>query len=245
MLQKARQSSLVEEAASQIQEAIVDGTFVAGQKLPSSQELENTLGMSRGTLREALRILAQKGLVEIRLGSKGGVFVKESNTKPVAQGLALLIRQRTISLDDLAEFRKVVEGGLIELVCKKLKKADFIELKKFLEEFKIHVDKGAEGWEGLCEVEVRLRKTLIRIAGNRMYESVLLPIHENIFAYAHDLAGEDANVEEAFEDWVQIVQALEKKDSSKAKAITQDHITRYAQRIKKTVAKKALRQIRA
>jgi len=59
------------------------------------------------------------------------------------------------------------------------------------------------------------------------------------------VAGEDAKVEEAFEDWVQIVQALEKKDSSKAKAITQDHISRYAQRIKKTVAKKALRQIRA
>jgi len=152
MLQKARQSSLVEEAASQIQEAIVDGTFVAGQKLPSSQELENTLGMSRGTLREALRILAQKGLVEIRLGSKGGVFVKESNTKPVAQGLALLIRQRAISLDDLAEFRKVVEGGLIELVCKKIKRADFRELANFLEEFKVHVDKGAGGWRDFARL---------------------------------------------------------------------------------------------
>jgi DNA-binding FadR family transcriptional regulator len=245
MLQKARQSSLVEEAASQIQEAIVDGTFEVGEKLPSSLELEKTLGTSRGTLREALRILAQKGLVEIRLGSKGGVFVKESNTKPVAQGFALLIRQRAISLDDLAEFRKVVEGGLIELVCRKIKKTDFMELKKFLEEFKIHVSKGADGWEGLCEVEVRLRKTLIRIAGNRMYDAVLVPIHENIFAYAHDLAGEDANVEEAFEDWRNILEALEKKDSTKAKAITQDHISRYAQRIKKTVAKAAIRLIRA
>jgi GntR family transcriptional regulator, transcriptional repressor for pyruvate dehydrogenase complex len=241
MLQRARQSSLVEDAASQIQEAIVGGTFVAGQKLPSSQELEGILGTSRGTLREALRILAQKGLVEIRLGSKGGVFVKESSTKPVAQGLDLLIRQRAISLEDLAEFRKVVEGGLMKLVAKKLRKPDFIQLKQFLEELKRHVSKGAEGWGGFLEVEVRLRKALIRIAGNRMYEAVLVPIHENIFAYAHNLSGEDANVEEAFHDWRQIIEALERKESTKAEAITQDHISRYARRMKKEIGRNAVR----
>jgi len=52
------------------------------------------------------------------------------------------------------------------------------------------------------------------------------------------LAGDDANVNEAFEDWRHIIEALENRDSSKAKAITQDHISRYAQRIKKRLPRR-------
>jgi len=234
MFKKVLQNGLMQEVVSQIQSEIIKRTFKPGDKLPSILALQEMLGASRGTLREALRVLEQKGLIEIRLGAKGGAFVRETTTKPVADGLGLLIRQMTISFDDLAEFRKEVESGLIRLVIERMTKAELKELKQLLKEFQPHVNKRGTGWRSFLEVEVRLRKTLIRISRNKMYEAVLIPIHENIFSYAHAyLPGSKANVKEAFNDWCEVIDALEKKNEDKAVFVTRDHIDRYAKRIKR------------
>ena len=240
VFKKMKRSSLVVHVTAQIEKAIIDGVFQTGEKLPPMDELQEMLGASRGTLREAFRILEQKGLIEIRLGTKGGIFVRESTIEPLSQGLDLLIRQQKISLDDLAQFRKVIEAGLMHIIAKKLTKTHLEKIKRYLEEFEAQVKKGADGWGGFLEVEVRLRKTLIRIAGNQMFEVVLVPIHENIFAYAQHLPGEEAVVEDAYGSWRQIIDALEKKDAEKAASLTRAHIDQYAQRIKRSQAKAAL-----
>jgi DNA-binding FadR family transcriptional regulator len=233
VFRKAKQSGLVGDVVSQIEEAIIEYRLKPGDKLPSPQELQDTLGTSRGTLREAFRILAQKGLIETRPGFKGGAFVRETSTKPVSEGLDLLIRQRKISIEDFAEFRKVVEAGLIKLVAEKVTETDIEELRTFLEEFEEYVKQGPPGWKGFIECEVRLRKVLIRISGNRMYEAVLVPIHENILSYSYKyLPGEIAKIDEAFQDWCSIIEALEKHDGATAALVTQDHIARYAERMK-------------
>lgn len=233
MFRKATQSSLVGDVVRQIEEAIIEHRLNPGDKLPPPQELQDMLGTSRGTLREAFRILEQKGLIETRTGFKGGAFVREITTEPVAEGLGLLMRQRKISLEDLAEFRKVVEAGLISLVAEKVTEKDIEELHPFLEEFQEYIRQGPVGWKGFLECEVRLRKVLIQISGSRMYEAVLIPIHENILSYSYKyIPGENAKMEEALHDWEQIIEALEKHDGAAAVSITQDHIARYAERMK-------------
>ncbi len=238
--EKARQSSLVEHVVTQVEQSIVSGVFQPGERLPSVRDLQEALGASRGTLREALRVLEQKGLIEVRVGSKGGAFVKEATTEPLAEDLALLIRQRRVSVDHLAEFRQVVESGLIRLVCKNIRGKDTSEMRRFLSRLKNATAKGAEGWHEFLDVEVELRKRLIRIAGNPMYEAVLVPIHENIFTYGYEIPGEDANVEEAYEDWRGILEAIERGNAERAAFITREHIGRYAERIKRHEALAAL-----
>ena len=217
-----------------MEDAILSGHFGPGEKLPPTSELETTLGASRGTLREALRILQQKGLVESRVGVKGGVFVREANTDSITDGLAQLIRLKKISLDDLAGFRQVVESGLIRLVSQRIEDSDIDILQKFLPAMKTEADRGPEGWPDFLDVEVQMRKELIRISGSIMYETVLTPIYENMFSYALPyIPGEDANVAEAFDDWSQIIDALSTGDTERAVFYTKDHIRRYAERMKR------------
>ncbi|MGD8563419.1 MAG: FCD domain-containing protein [Desulfarculaceae bacterium] len=233
MFRKVRSNSVVEDVINQIEEAILSGSLKAGDKLPATRELQRILGISQGTLREALRVLDQMGLIQVKQGSKGGVFVREANSQPVSDCLARLIRQRQISLDDLAGFRRVIEGGLIRLVVERATKKDVAALKAILVDMKAQAERGPSGWHGLLEVEVRLRKALIRLSGSVLYEAVLVPIHDNIFAYAgHLIPGKDANVEEAYKDWRQIVEAIAKRDADIAEEITQDHIDRYAERMR-------------
>jgi GntR family transcriptional regulator, transcriptional repressor for pyruvate dehydrogenase complex len=233
MLKKAKQLSLVDIVVNQIEDAIIAGNFKPGEKLPPAAELEQTIGTSRGTMREALRVLENKGLVEIRVGVKGGVFVREANADSVSEGLARLIRQRRINLDDLARFRRVIEGDLIQLVAERIQPEEIVTLNNFLEELSEPAKRGARGWHDFLEIEVRLRKELIRISGSLMHATVLVPIHENIFAYAHDfISGERANPAEAFDDWRTIINALADYDVQTAVARTQSHIARYAARMK-------------
>ena len=229
MFKKAKQTSLVMNVVSQIEKAILDQTYRPEQKLPSPQELMDLLKTSRGTLREALRILEQKGLIEIRLGVKGGAFVKEANAKSVSEGLDLLIRHCKISLEDLTEFRIVIEPSMISLVIERATEDDLKSLNKYIEQMRIHTQKGANSWEDFLDVSIHLRKTLIRLARNYMYEAILIPLFENIMAYVHHyLPGENGLVEEAFRDWENIIKAIQERDNEKASSLTVEHTLRYA-----------------
>jgi DNA-binding FadR family transcriptional regulator len=228
-LEKVKKSSLVYDIAKQIEDAIISGVYKPGEKIPTLQNLQESLGASLGTTREALRILEQKGLIGVRLGSKGGPYVRESGTEPVSESLGLLIRQQKVSLSELAEFRKVVEAGLIRLVAQNATKKDIEELKKYLLEFQKVISKGIDGWEEYLLKEIKLRKVLIRIAGNRMFEAVLVPLHDNIlgFALIH-IPFEKANPSEAYQDWFRIIEAVERRDPDTAEKVTKAHIERYA-----------------
>ncbi len=239
LLKKAQKESLVQNIVAQIEEAIFDGTYKAGDKLPSLSRLHDILGASQGTLREAFRILAQKGLIEVKLGSKGGAYVKESNSKPVAEGLALLIRQGKISYEDLAEFRKVVEAGLMRLVIQKATQKDVEKLEGLLQKLKPCLNKGSDGWSDFLNIEVQIRKQLIRISENSMYEAVLSPIHENIITYGRKLAKDkETRPDKAFHDWSQIIEAVSSGDVDTAVSVTKRHIDRYVKVISAQMAAK-------
>ncbi len=226
-LVKAKKVGLVQNIVSQLEEEILDGTYRSGDKLPSQQNLQKMLGASQGTLREALRILEQKGLIEIRLGVKGGPFVKSTNTEKITESLELLMRQKQISMDELAEFRKPVESELLRLLTKRLKKSDFKEIKIKLAGLKKQADRGSDGWADYLLAEIELRKTLFRLAGNRMFEAVLVSIHNNI-KYINDIAPIiQSDPQIAYRDWKEIIQALQDKNADKAILITRRHIERY------------------
>jgi DNA-binding FadR family transcriptional regulator len=68
LFQKVKQKRVYHEVADQIEEAIVSGLLKPGEKLPVERELVGQFDISRRTLREALRILEQKGLIEVKIG---------------------------------------------------------------------------------------------------------------------------------------------------------------------------------
>ena len=119
LFRKAKQNRIFQDVVEQIQDVILDGKIKPGERLPSERELGEMLGTSRGTLREALRILEQKGLIEIRLGVNGGAIVKETNWEQMSETLALLIRSQSVALEHLAEFREGVEGIIASLAAER------------------------------------------------------------------------------------------------------------------------------
>ena len=94
----------------QIREAISSGGIAPGERLPSERDLGVAFGVSRTTLREALRALEAQGVIEIRTGSRGGAFVAEPSSELVAGALGNLLRFRSATARELAEFREPFEA---------------------------------------------------------------------------------------------------------------------------------------
>jgi len=111
----AQPGRAVEDVSLQVEAAIMSGTFLPGDKLPSERELQVHFGTGRGVIREALRILKQKDLVEVKKGSKGGAFVKEADVANASASLSLFLKQKKIDPEQLIVFRESIDKTITML----------------------------------------------------------------------------------------------------------------------------------
>jgi len=228
MFQQAKQSKVFQNVVDQIQDAILQGRLKAGSKLPAERELKELFKTSRGTLREALRVLEQKGLITIKTGVNGGAVVEALSTNQVSESLDLLIRYQRVSLRDLAEFREGVEGIVAGLAVERVKGKDIQYLKKLLADAKTLLDEGSSGWDAFLRVDNQLHMMLAHIAGNPIYESVLQTIYDNIYRYFYQfLPREEGLLRENYRDLCEIVEAVENGQAAQAHLLVQNHVYRF------------------
>jgi DNA-binding FadR family transcriptional regulator len=228
MFRKARQNRIFEDVVDQIQEAILEGRLPAGSRLPAERELQEIFNASRGTLREALRVLEQKGLITIKTGVKGGAMVNTLNTDQISESLDLLIRYQRVALSDLAEFREGVESIVTTLAVQRAQKEDIEKLKQIIGQAKVCLEEGEAGWKALLQLDNQLHLTLARIARNPIYESILKTIYDNIHRYFEKfLPIKEEVLREIYQDLCDIVQAVEEGQANKAGLLVQNHVYRF------------------
>src|SRR5580692_13164707 len=105
-----------EVIVEQIRQLMRAGELRPGDRLPAERELCENFGVSRVTVREALRMLESSGLVEIRVGARGGAFVTAPTSDRVGDGLADLLSLSVINAGDVTEVRLILELGIVPLV---------------------------------------------------------------------------------------------------------------------------------
>ena len=129
-------------AVGRVSQAIVDqvralirtGDLGVGARLPSERELCDRFGVSRVTVREALRILEAGGLIEIRVGSRGGAFVTAPTTGRIGEGITDLLSMSALSAADVTEARAVFELGVVPLVCQRATEEELEQLLALCDE---------------------------------------------------------------------------------------------------------------
>src|SRR4051794_26240322 len=133
MFTQVRQARVSGEIASQIVTAIVEGRLSSGDRLPSERELGEQFGVSRMTVRDALRVLEARGLISVKVGARGGAFVADATADRVAESMSTMLRLKRMSLSELAEARKIIEGAAAELAAQRADDDDIRRLEECLE----------------------------------------------------------------------------------------------------------------
>ncbi|WP_319548723.1 FadR/GntR family transcriptional regulator [Desulfogranum marinum] len=230
---KAEQKRVYQDVVDQIQTAILSGEIPKGSKLPAERHLCEMFQTSRGTLREALRILEQKSLIEIRLGAGGGAFVKDANAELIAENLAMLIQSDAVSLEHLAEFREGVEGAVSGLAAQRASALDCKELEALMEEAGKCREQGIKEWGSFVRVDEKVHQAIAKIAGNPLYSFVLTSVHTNIGRYYDKfLFVGPHELEENYQDLRVIVDAIANHDSETASRMAKKHVRRFAEYMK-------------
>jgi GntR family transcriptional regulator, transcriptional repressor for pyruvate dehydrogenase complex len=129
----SRASKLAETVAKQIVDDIFAQGLQPGAKLPAEREMLERFGISRGTLREALRILEAHGLLIIRSGPRGGPMVAQMTARDFNKACSLHFKAAGITIQQLWEARLGLEPTLARLATENLDDASRADLAALLE----------------------------------------------------------------------------------------------------------------
>lgn len=237
MFKQVKQNKAYQDVVEQIQEAIIAGTLRPGSQLPAERELKIQFGISRGTLREALRVLEQKGLIEIRTGVAGGSIIREANSEQLSENLGLLIRNRTVSLRDLAEFREGIEGGVAALAAQRANDQDLATLKGLLAEAEGFLKEGRKGWDAFIRTDEKIHMALARISANQLFIGVLESVYLNIHTYYENYLPLGKKIlQENFDDLRDIIAAVSEGNGERARELALGHVGRFSAHMEKKIS---------
>jgi GntR family transcriptional regulator, transcriptional repressor for pyruvate dehydrogenase complex len=206
----------------QIRSAIVSGRLAQGERLPPERTLAEQFGVSRVTVRDALRGLEAMGLIEVRVGARGGAFVTVPSGSLVGQTMSDMMLMSAVTPDDIVEARLVVELGTVSLVCARASDEDLAGLRALCDDARAQLEAGTYTRELSWEFHSRLALAAHNRAIDGLTHSFrstlsMHPIRAREGAKAHAMTVDEHE---------RIVDALERRDADAARREIAAHLLR-------------------
>jgi DNA-binding FadR family transcriptional regulator len=165
------------QVVDQLRTAIVDGRLRAGDRLPSEQQLAQNFGVSRGTVREAIRTLAASHLVMSTRGAAGGTFVTtpraEELAERIGEQIGLWFRAGNISLAEVQHARHVLERECVLLAAVHRTEEDLSAMRRPIE-LSREPDLGEDAW---LDTDVQFHSAVSKAAKNSILELAMTAVH--------------------------------------------------------------------
>lgn len=214
-----RAPRVTEEAIDKIRERIVTGSWGPGDRLPKESELAADLGLSRNSLREAVRALSQLRVLEVRQGDGTYVSSLEPDLLLESTGFIshLLLGETEV---ELYEVRRILEAAAAALAAGRIDGDEKAELGEILERMRL-----AKSVEELVEADVAFHAVIARAAGNAVLASLLASLSTRTMRVRlwHGRAADDA-LDETREEHHRIYEAIVSGDPELARAAATAHI---------------------
>jgi GntR family transcriptional repressor for pyruvate dehydrogenase complex len=166
-------SRLTDKLIDRFKQRIADGQFLAGSKLPPERTLALQLGVSRPSLRQALKVMQIMGVLQQRVGD--GTYVNANASAIMSQPLDFLIVLDGISFHELVEARMIFEPELAGRAAERATEDDLNAIRttlRSMERAKSHAD--------LAQHDTAFHEAIFRAAGNRVCQFMLAPLHRVI-----------------------------------------------------------------
>lgn len=161
--QVAREPRLSDKVADTMLETILSKRLKVGDRLPSERELGEQFGVSRTVVREAVRALAAKGMIEVRSGS--GLRVAAVGAAAVSESMSLYLRGGGLEFEKVHEVRTLLEVRLAALAAERATDEDIAQLRKVHE----RMEEEAEDVEAASRDDLEFHRTIARATQNELY----------------------------------------------------------------------------
>jgi DNA-binding FadR family transcriptional regulator len=212
----------------QIRALIRQGRLKPGDRLPPERDLCERFGVSRVTVREALRVLEAGGLIEVRVGARGGAFVTSPTNARLGEGLADLLQLSPLTAVEVTEARRVFELGIVPLVVERATEEDLVALERLCEEQQTALDEQRYTMEMSAEFHVRVAAS----THNKAVEMIVHSFHGPLLMSLKEAQTvEPLMGHRGTHEHLEYVHAIRRRDVDEATAIMRTHIDRTAGRV--------------
>jgi GntR family transcriptional regulator, transcriptional repressor for pyruvate dehydrogenase complex len=216
--------SISEQVADAIRAHMQSEALRPGDRLGREEDLARQFGVSRPTLREALRLLSSSHLIRASKGPGGGIFVaataEEGIGRSVSDSVASMLEAQSITIDELLETRMLFEVPLVGLAAQRATEADVARLRAVLAE----ADAAPDDGDLVACVDARLHRLISEIAGNRLAAAfthwVVEVLQPPLRALVAPAVVESVIVEQNHD----IVRAIERGDPAAAERAMREHL---------------------
>ena len=180
-----------EDIARQIREEFVSGGLRPGDRLPAERELAQQFGVSRNTLREALRSLELAGLIVLRKGATGGAFVRDSNGDTVVASIKDMVSLGGVTTEQITEARIHFESAIIRVACERHTPAD---VKKLHANLAVATEAmRRKDFFARAEAHLEFHILLAQAARNPIMEAVMQALIDVMRQFIHTLGAQQIN----------------------------------------------------
>ncbi|MGA7852234.1 MAG: FadR/GntR family transcriptional regulator [Candidatus Acidiferrales bacterium] len=219
MYKVVRSSRLYEQIVQQIEDSILKGTLKSGDQLPSERELALKFGVSRTAVREAVKALHEKGLVEAYSGR--GTFITNGTSEAVRQSINLMLRiDQTDGSENLAEVRQILEPEIAAIAATRIQ-AQQIALMR--EAFSV-MNNALKDPDAYIEADLDFHLALAEAAENPLILSLLDSIVGLLREQRIKIFFEEGGPERGQYHHARILAAIEKRDAEASRAAMRDHL---------------------
>ena len=217
-----RTGNVFEEAVERVLHAIKLGVVTAGERLPVERDLAARLGVSRVTVREALRVLEQAGYVESRRGRTGGTFVTERPTggrERDEHEVLRQLRERGAELEDALTLREVLDVGAAEIAAQRELSED--ERRHLLDRL---VDSEQAELGQYRQMDSRLHLAIAEVTGAPSLAAAVADVRMRINDLLDEIPLLTPNLEHSSQQHRAIVDAILAGEAATARQLMQEHL---------------------
>jgi GntR family transcriptional repressor for pyruvate dehydrogenase complex len=186
-----------------------------GSRLTCEAELTSEFGLGRVTVREAVRMLERDGLVEVKRGPEGGIFVRYPDSRQLSEAFALLFTIEGTTLGEFADFRTQVEPHVARLAAE----AATLEQRKEIREI-ARAEAAGESWADI-------HAAIAAACGNGVYSLVMQALHVSLEThFRHDRITR-ADRDDTHHAHTRLAEAIMQSNGAAAERIMRKHLQEY------------------
>lgn len=215
MLQR---KTLTSQVIDYVLDLIRSGSVKPGQQVPTETELTQILGVSRTCVREAMKSLQSMGLVEIR--QRVGATVLEPSSSSLLNSGSFLLAVQAQRMDDLLEFRRIMEVGLASLAAEKAELKDVESMRKALDRYRAAMASQPVD----CNTDMSFHAALAAASKNPIAVMVWQMLSENLAQVLEQASSVPHICEQTLSDHEEIYEAVRDRNAFKAREAMRRHL---------------------
>ena len=212
---------LFDRVADKMEAKIGGEAYKPGDRLPSERTLALGFQVSRAVIREAIRILCERGLLEAR--PKSGVYVKGRDDRETSVQIGRLLRRQAHAFDELGEVRFTLEVDIAGMAAERATQEDIAALEEIVSDMDAHSKEA----ETFAQNDLLFHITLAKATRNRLYLSLMEPIQDLLVSYRlHSYRHRrELTIQAALHHHHLILNTVKSRDAGAARQAMREHLS--------------------